>query len=40
MKGHIKWFRQGRRYGFIQRDDGLPDVFVHLHDFRDAADAL
>jgi CspA family cold shock protein len=40
VKGHIKWFSHGRRYGFIQRDDGLPDAFVHLHSFRDAVDAL
>jgi CspA family cold shock protein len=40
VKGHIKWFSQGMRYGFIQRDDKLPDVFVHLNDFRDTVEAL
>jgi CspA family cold shock protein len=38
VKGRIKWFSQGMRYGFIQRGDGLSDVFVHLNDFRHAAD--
>jgi cold shock CspA family protein len=32
VKGSIKWFKQERRYGFIQRSDGLLDVFVHLYD--------
>jgi CspA family cold shock protein len=35
VKGRIKWFSQWMRYGFIERDGGLPDVFVHLNDFRD-----
>ncbi len=30
VKGHIKWSDRQRRYGFIQRDDGLHDVFVHI----------
>lgn len=38
--GNIKWFSHQRRYGFIRRDDGLPDVFVHMNDFRSVADAL
>jgi len=40
VKGRIKWFSQGMRYGFIQRGDGLSDVFVHLNDLRHMADAL
>jgi CspA family cold shock protein len=40
VRGRIKWFSQGMRYGFIQRGDGLSDVFVHLNDFRHATDAL
>lgn len=39
VKGSIKWFSQEKRYGFIRRGDGLPDVFVHMNGFRSAADA-
>jgi CspA family cold shock protein len=39
VKGHIKWFDQQRRYGFIRRGDGLEDVFVHMNEFRSRADA-
>ena len=39
VKGHIKWFNHQKRYGFIRRGDGLPDIFVHLNEFRSAADA-
>ena len=34
ITGLIKWFSSRRRYGFIERDDGKKDVFVHQSDAR------
>jgi CspA family cold shock protein len=28
--GTVKWFDPRRGYGFIQPEDGLQDVFVHI----------
>ncbi len=28
-KGEVKWFNEGKGFGFIGREDG-PDVFVHF----------
>jgi len=39
IRGRIKWFSHQKRYGFIRRDDGLRDVFVHMSNFQTERDA-
>ncbi|MFQ5873548.1 MAG: cold-shock protein [Dehalococcoidia bacterium] len=36
ITGTVKWYNPARAYGFIARDDGKGDVFVH----RSALDAV
>ena len=36
LKGKVKWFNGKKGYGFIERDDGEMDCFVHASSVRDA----
>ena len=33
LQGHVRFFNEARGYGFIQRDDGGPDIFLHVSGF-------
>lgn len=34
LSGSVRWFDPVKGYGFIQRDDGRGEVFVHYSDIR------
>ena len=39
VKGRVKWFSHQKGYGFVERDDGRQDAFVHAKGFRTQSDA-
>ena len=36
LQGKVKWFNPTKGYGFIERQDGEKDCFVHASAVRDA----
>ena len=36
LEGTVKWFNNAKGYGFLGRNDGNPDVFVHYSSIQQA----
>ena len=36
LEGTVKWFNNAKGYGFLGRNDGQPDVFVHYSSIQQA----
>ena len=34
QQGKLKWYNHVKGYGFVARDEGMKDLFVHVSEFR------